>query len=91
MGERITGVALCFSDNPSDCLSDDAPARHHDLIRLACRIGYERDKVLAATQGFVTSAGRFVTREEALPIARSAGQIARKTEPADQLFSEDLW
>lgn len=42
-------------------------------------------------QGFVTSEGRFVDRREALKIAREAAQIVAKTEPANRLFSEDLW
>ena len=40
-------------------------------------------------QGFYTSYGRFVNREEALQIAKDAGQI--KETDSNQLFSEDLY
>ncbi len=44
-------------------------------------------------QGFLTSTGRFVGREEALRIATAAGQLIGRTKhrPLDKLMSEDLW
>lgn len=42
-------------------------------------------------QGFLTSEGRFVTREEALQIALAAGQIKEKKYDKSRLFSEELW
>jgi len=46
-------------------------------------------------QGFWTSHNRFVTRAEALPIAKAAGQFKRRNQPGDydgpELFSENLW
>lgn len=44
-------------------------------------------------QGFLTDAGRYVNREEALAIARSAGQLEGRTKhrPEHLLMSEDLW
>jgi hypothetical protein len=39
-------------------------------------------------QGFYTSKGRFVGREEAAKIAYAAGQIFS---PTNRLFSEDLY
>lgn len=42
-------------------------------------------------QGFLTTTGRFVDRIEGLAIATAAGQLIRKTNPQDILFSEDLW
>ena len=39
-------------------------------------------------QGFYTSKGRFVGREEAAKIAYAAGQISS---PTNRLFSEDLY
>ena len=43
-------------------------------------------------QGFVTSEGRFVGREEALIIALENDQVLDKKEiRGDQLFSEDLY
>ena len=40
-------------------------------------------------QGFYTSYGRFVNREEALQIAKDAGQIQETDD--NRLFSEDLY
>ena len=45
------------------------------------------DKFLGQKQGFLTSTGRFVTREEAADIAFNAGQIKNKP---DKLIVEDL-
>jgi len=42
-------------------------------------------------QGFITSAGRYVDRVEALRIATEAGQLIAKHRPEDLLMSEDLW
>ena len=41
-----------------------------------------------AIQGFLTSEGRFVTRDEGAKIASAAGQLHKAT---DFLFSEDFW
>jgi hypothetical protein len=45
-------------------------------------------------QGFVDQYGVFMTREEALVVAKEAGQLNRyrpKTQPEDKLFSEDIY
>ena len=43
-------------------------------------------------QGFLTSFGRFVSREEALKIALKVGQVKEnETVHATKLFSEDLY
>lgn len=44
-------------------------------------------------QGFLTSAGTFVDRREALSIARAAGQLdgREKHGSPEELYSEDLW
>jgi hypothetical protein len=42
-------------------------------------------------QGFVNQRGEFLDRHQALLVATIAGQLIRKTQPADRLFSEDLW
>jgi hypothetical protein len=49
--------------------------------------------VLAACQGFLTSAGRFVNRVQAKQIAHMAGQPQRRpeSERTKDLYSEDLW
>lgn len=41
-------------------------------------------------QGFVTDKGKFVSRKEALKIAKMAGQIP-KDHKYPELFSEDMW
>jgi len=64
------------------------PLRHDAAIRAACsalridHMGENHD------QGFVTSRGRFVGREEAGEIALASGQTQRKLE---SLTSEDVW
>ena len=44
----------------------------------------------SAEQGFIDQYGDFVTREDALPIARAAGQIRGKI-GTKELFSENLY
>ncbi|CAN7302977.1 hypothetical protein LJR164_001579 [Phenylobacterium sp. LjRoot164] len=65
-------------------VSAPPPARHHNLFALA---GSPDES------GFLTSAGRFVGREEALLIARASGQpmIEHPARHERLLFSEDLW
>ena len=72
------------------------PGRHHDIF-------YEMDRLkcprIHCVQGFVTSKGRFVEREEARLLADAAEQIIEcddgsgipfKRQHRD-LFSEDVW
>lgn len=47
-----------------------------------------RDSIRGFDQGFLTSKGRYVTREEGAEIALAAGQIER---PVRGLTSEDVW
>lgn len=65
------------------------PARHAQLLHPIAL-----DTVGPDDQGFLTSAGRFVGRREALRIVEEAGQqqIDHPSKNAGgQLFSEDLW
>ena len=65
------------------------PARHDTIFAVIDgHISLER----AIVQGFLTSAGRFVTRVEAKHIAHRAGQptIRDNLHPRDA-FSEDFW
>jgi hypothetical protein len=90
--ERIEAAAIMVR-NPAKgdhAFSERRPARHNDLIRIVRGLGYKRP-IEPDDQGFITSTGRFVTREEACVIARNAGQIIKKHGPDDELFSEDLW
>jgi hypothetical protein len=67
--------------------SQGIPARHHNIVQDFKLVEVEHE------QGFLTSEGVFVSREEAVKIAVAAGQITlpKKTFPQDELFSEDLW
>jgi len=68
------------------------PARHHNVIwHMVDEYGYRGHEVGPDYQGFVTSAGRYVDREEAWRIAKAAGQIKRVTGSEGALFSEDMW
>ena len=65
------------------------PGRHHNVCHVMMAQGLPPETM--RLQGFVTSTGRFVDRREAAIIARDAGQLLRKTNPTDLLFSEDVW
>lgn len=64
------------------------PARHHHIVHKL----HDEYRIVSAPkdQGFLTSYGRFVSREEAARIAVDSRQI---TVPqwGNKLFSEDLW
>lgn len=60
---------------------------HADCFRAGAELGLAMSS-RAICQGFVTSSGRYVDREEAARIAHAAKQI---DEPHRILFSEDLW
>lgn len=87
--ERIEAAAIrslsCF------VISLPRPARHHDVIAAMRAADFTPTDIHSAAQGFVTSAGRFVNRREGVLIAQAAGQLLRKSAPADELFSEDVW
>jgi hypothetical protein len=85
--ERIVAAA-CHYDGLIFSLAQ--PARHCHVLRSMLIAGLpEKDYA----QGFVTSLGRYVSREEAVSIAYVSGQMQgrTKTEPSYRLFSEDLW
>jgi hypothetical protein len=62
--------------------------KRHDLIIHA--IYAVTGKRVTGEQGFVTSAGDFVDREEAARIAIAAGQITKLSHHSTKLFSEEL-
>lgn len=67
------------------------PGRHSHALRAADdALGGERGWFAEAEQGFTTTRGRFVGREEAARIAVRSGQIKR-LRWAPHLYSEDLW
>jgi len=66
------------------------PARHHDVLWAIDATGLSAIVPGPDAQGFLTSDGRFVGREEGAAIAIAAGQIAGLKWPP-YLYSEDLW
>ncbi len=69
------------------------PCRHcHVMHAMWQAYGDARPREEREVQGFITTAGRFVDRNEAMRIAVERGQPF-KDEPryTDTLFSEDLW
>jgi hypothetical protein len=66
-------------------------ARHYDKI-MHEQIKHARDAWLGCEQGFIDQYGTFLTREEALRIAREQGQIrARCGGDELRLYSENLY
>ena len=85
--EEITGVALLTPDG--SLWSLPRPYRHHHIFALAAFTGKGVDP---STQGFTTTLGRFVDRQEAAKVAAQAGQHMRRGhDPVSTLYSEDLW
>lgn len=83
--ERIVSAAMIY--NGVVC-SLPQPARHGDIIVAISRHVPEREWPINGEDGFVTSTGRFVGRNEAAELARAAGQTKAT---GDILFSEDVW
>lgn len=67
------------------------PKRHCDVIQMmGLTLPWPVTK--GATQGFMTSDGRFVGRIEAAELAIAAGQLTREQlQVPPELYSEDLW
>ncbi|ASZ78967.1 hypothetical protein 2050H1_201 [Serratia phage 2050H1] len=72
-------------------------ARHYDRVMHGQLKAFSEDSELRmmdrgeVVQGFIDNQGNFHNREEALVIARAAGQIRFKHPPEYELFSEDLY
>jgi hypothetical protein len=68
------------------------PKRHHDIMRFAVdnTPGAKICPCAGDDQGFLTTKGRYVTREEAGQIALASGET-KELKWGDQLYSEDLW
>lgn len=85
--EMILSVAI---RHPSGLVfAADSPARHHHVIALMGEYGASASET--HDQGFLSSYGRYLSREQALKVGLDADQLIRKSEPRDKLFSEDLW
>ena len=79
-----------FISEDDDIYSIEIGRRHNDIMT---RFG--KDVLCLTQQGFYTSFGRFVSREEALQIAKEAGQVKdpgfNKLCSSNKLYSEDLY
>lgn len=72
-------------------ISAPPPARHGHLMHPFAEITEQR--TAPDDQGFLTSTGRYVSREHALKIAVAANQplIDHPSRCSRRLYSEDLW
>ena len=61
--------------------------RHHNCLTTAFILAV--DKKLLKNQGFITTSNVYLTRQEAMRLAKEKGQI--KDNNKDMLFSEDLY
>lgn len=90
VGERITAVAI--KEANSDRIWSDVGVLHSDLWDRA------RDEMPDGTQswfvdGFLTSEGRFVNREEAVGVAQRSGQLTgppQEDEEGEYVQTEDI-
>jgi hypothetical protein len=65
--------------------------RHCDCIYNAKQLGYKREDIVRAEQGFIDAQQRFYSREEARKIARENCWVSDDTRSKEILYSEDLW
>lgn len=82
-------VAIRYPDEMG-VFSLPRPARHHHVMWTRLLITGKRTAG-DAEQGFLTTYGRFVDREEGLAIAQRENQIIQKHGNEGLLFSEDMW
>lgn len=87
--EEIACVALKYPD--IGVLALPAPARHHHVMWARRFIDGRPSHPIEATQGFLTTQGRFVDRKAGLKIATARGQIIHKHGNPTELYSEDMW
>ena len=69
--------------------SFDPPARHNHIFNWMQET-YEIPP-FKMLQGFIDSAGKFLTRQEALEVAKTANQLKNGYTIGSVLTSEDLW
>lgn len=85
---KITHVAILYENK---IWSLPKPNRHHHIIKEI----YDSNGIGIISkdiQGFLDSNGNFLTREEALEVARNADQLLDpKNVRLKKLFSEDIW
>lgn len=88
--EHILGVAVYDADRKMVWFSYPK-ARHGEVLHVTAEYGSTDEERANFTQGFLTTKGRFVSRIQALEIAKRCSQLIRKTPPDYLLFSEDLF
>lgn len=88
MTPRIVAAALLTPKGLPVMLP--APARHHDVVQAMRDANMTRETIANSEQGFITSDGRFVSREEAFAIAVVACQL-KECSVEGVLYSEDVW
>lgn len=89
MGERIVAAAIQIE---GVTISLPQPARHGQVLHAAETFTGGGHWLHTATQGFITSEGRFVNRVMAKQIAHVAGQPIIRDDPHPRdAFSEDFW
>ncbi len=83
-------------DKKIDCAAIKMPdgrvwtgKRHHHCFGTILQATGERAR--GGIQGFITMAGRFVDRTEALKIAKEASQVPENAGRGGELYSEDLY
>jgi hypothetical protein len=95
--ERVLCAAIQLEDGKP--VGPVGGHRHHDIINTVIpkldRERWAKARLSGSyTQGFLTTKGRFLTREDARCLALGAGQIEHPLVPThkpDELFSEDLY
>lgn len=86
----ITHVAVRFNGK---VYSMPRPHRHHHVIRvITANTGALTVGACGEDQGFLDDGVRYLTRRQALRVARKHGQL-RDDRPIwnDELYSENLW
>lgn len=87
--ESIVAAAIDFDGT---VYSVPRPGRHHDVIHKIVRERGVKSVPANATQGFLTSTGRFVGRHLAHRLAIRCGQsCSRPLHLGSELYSEDVW
>jgi len=88
----VTIVSVAIQDPNGLVFSLPKPKRHNHIVHSMALVGMPTPVTNNREQGFLTSEGNFVTREEAAVIAISCGQVkAEALDVPGVLFSEDVW
>ena len=81
---RIKAAAIRTEEN--EVWWVPAPGRHHNVIWLMRDFGFSVGRIAYSEEGFITDREEFVSRAEALAIARASGQLLEEhTRLADEL------